>query len=176
MASTQDIQVNALEQKDIQRLFWSYAIPAIVATTAVALYNIIDRIFIGHGIGPLAISGLALTFPLMTLSTALGTLVGAGASALVSIRLGQQKSDVARLTLGNALMLNILCGLFTAIFFLSLQNPILRLFGASNDTLPYAREFLTVILGGNIITQVFFGMNNVLRASGIPKKQWLQHC
>lgn len=170
MASTQDIQVNALEQKDIQRLFWNYAIPAIVATTAVALYNIIDRIFIGHGIGPLAISGLALTFPLMTLSTALGTLVGAGASALVSIRLGQKEPGIARLTLGNALMLNILCGLFTAILFLSLQNPILRLFGASNDTLPYAREFLTVILGGNVITQVFFGMNNVLRASGHPKK------
>lgn len=170
MESAHDTQANALEQKDIRRLFWSYAMPAIVATTAVALYNIIDRIFIGHGIGPLAISGLALTFPIMTLSTALGTLVGAGASALVSIRLGEKRPDIARLTLGNALMLNIMCGLFTAILFLSLQNPILRLFGASNDTLPYAREFLTIILGGNVITQVFFGMNNILRASGHPQK------
>lgn len=173
MTKSFDHTSNALGQKDIHRLFWNYALPAIIATTASSLYNIIDRIFIGNGVGPLAISGLALTFPIMNLSTALGTLVCAGAGSLVSIRLGERRLDTARQTLGNCFTLNILSGLFTAVVFLSLMTPLLKIFGASNDTLPYAREFLVIILSGNVITQLFFGMNSILRASGHPTKAML---
>ncbi len=159
-----------LAGNDINGLFWRYALPAIVASAASSLYNIIDRAFIGNGVGPLAIAGLALTFPVMNLTVALGTLVSAGAGSIISIRLGEKNHALAAATLGNCLMLNTAIGLFFSFLFLLFLEPILSLFGASQDTLPYARDFLQVILAGNVISHVFFGLNNIMRASGHPAK------
>ena len=169
-----DQQNEALEKGNIKRLFLQYALPAIIATTATSFYNIIDRIFIGQGVGqgvgPLAISGLALTFPIMNLGTALGTLVGAGSSAIISIRMGEKRQEEAIQTLGNAFVLNIIIGLAFSVLALIFHNPLLYLFGASDATLPYARDFMSIILLGNVITHLFFGLNNIIRASGYPTK------
>lgn len=165
-----DQQNEALEKGNIKRLFLQYALPAIIATTATSFYNIIDRIFIGQGVGPLAISGLALTFPIMNLGTALGTLVGAGSSAIISIRMGEKRQEEAIQTLGNAFVLNIIIGLAFSVLALIFLNPLLYLFGASDATLPYARDFMSIILLGNVITHLFFGLNNIIRASGYPTK------
>lgn len=159
-----------LEHERIGRLLWNYSLPAIIASTASSLYNIIDRIFIGHGVGSLAISGLALTLPIMNLATALGTLVGAGASATISIRMGEQRRQEAVRVLGNALILNLIISVFFSILSLLFLDEILILFGASQNTLPYARDFMRVILLGNVITHLFFGLNSIMRASGYPVK------
>ncbi|MBN1945369.1 MAG: MATE family efflux transporter [Bradymonadales bacterium] len=159
-----------LEEGKIARLFFRYSLPAIVATTASALYNIIDRMFIGNGVGPLAISGLALTFPIMNLAIALGTLVGAGACAIVSIRMGEKRREDAIHTLGNAFLLNLIIGLSFTVVALIFLKPLLRLFGASDDTMPYASDYMRVILAGNVITHIFFGLNHIMRASGHPTK------
>ena len=165
-----ELNKHELAETKVGKLLFNYALPAIVATTASSLYNIIDRIFIGHGVGPMAISGLALTFPIMNLAIAFGTLVGAGASAMVSIRMGEQRRVDAIRILGNALTLNIIIGILFTIFGLIFLDDLLRLFGASNETLPYAREFMQVILVGNTIAHIFFGLNNIMRASGHPTK------
>lgn len=170
MRSSKETISENLAGKDINSLFWHYALPAIVASAASSLYNIIDRAFIGNGVGPLAIAGLALTFPVMNLTVALGTLVSAGASAIISIRLGEKSHALAAATLGNCLMLNLAIGLFFSMLFLVFLDPILNLFGASQDTLPYARDFLQIILAGNVVSHVFFGLNNIMRASGHPAK------
>lgn len=154
----------------IRKLLVQYAVPAIIAMTASSLYNMVDSIFIGHGVGPLAISGLALTFPLMNLAAAFGSLVGVGAATLVSMRLGQRDYDTARNVLGNVLVLNLIIGIAfggTALVFL---DPILRFFGASEATIGYAREYMTIILAGNVVTHMYLGLNAVLRASGHPRK------
>ena len=128
----------SLGTESIGKLLAQYAIPAIVAMTASSLYNITDSVFIGQGVGALAISGLALTFPVMNLAAAFGSLVGAGASALMSMRLGQKDYDTANKVLGNVFVLNIIMGLaFTGIMLVFLK-PILYFFGASEATLPYA--------------------------------------
>lgn len=147
-----------------------YAIPAIIAMSSSSLYNIIDSIFIGHGVGPLAISGLAIAMPLMNLGAAFGTLVGVGASSLISIRLGQGNKQRAFLILSNAIMLNICIGLVFTLLGLIFLDDILYFFGASENTMPYARDFMHIILLGNVITHLFMGMNEILRASGYPKK------
>ena len=154
----------------MKQLLWQYAVPAIIATTATSFYNIIDRIFIGQGVGPLAISGLALTFPIMNLGTALGTLVGAGSSAIISIRMGEKRREEAIQTLGNAFVLNMIIGLLFSVLALCFLDPLLYLFGASDATLPFARDFMRIILIGNVITHLFFGLNNIIRASGYPTK------
>jgi putative MATE family efflux protein len=159
-----------LGTEKISTLLRQYAVPAIIAMTASSLYNMVDSIFIGQGVGPLAISGLAVTFPLMNLSAAFGTLVGVGGATLVSVLLGQRNYDMAKKVLANVFILNVIIGVVFTIFSLSFLNPILRFFGASDDTLPYAREYMTVILSGNIITHLYFGLNAILRASGFPKK------
>ncbi|MDQ7825346.1 MAG: MATE family efflux transporter [Candidatus Eremiobacteraeota bacterium] len=159
-----------LEEKSVGTLFWSYSIPAIVATTAISLYNVIDRIFIGQGVGALAISGLALTLPLMNLAIALGTLVGAGAAAIVSIRMGEKRREDAICTLGNALVLNLIIGTLFSVLSLIFLDEILFLFGASTATIPFARDFMEIILWGNVITYIFFGLNSIMRASGYPEK------
>lgn len=147
-----------------------YAIPAIIAMTASSLYNMVDSIFIGHGVGPLAIAGLAITFPLMNLAAAFGSLVGVGASTLVAIKLGQKDKESAIHILGNVVMLNGIIGLVFMTLALMFLDPILLFFGASADTLPYAREYMQVILGGNLVTHIYMGLNEVLRASGYPRK------
>ena len=158
-----------LGTKPVGRLLMHYALPAMVAMTASSLYNIIDRAFIGQVVGPEAIAGLGITFPLMNLSGAFGAAVGVGASTCISVKLGQKDYKAAEHLLGNTVTLNLIVGLlFMAICFVFL-NPILRFFGASDVTLPYAREFMEVILAGNMITHMYFGMNAVLRAAGKPR-------
>ena len=154
----------------IRKLLVQYAVPAIIAMTASPLYNMVDSIFIGHGVGPLAISGLALTFPLMNLAAAFGSLVGVGAATLVSMRLGQRDYDTAGKVLGNVFMLNLIIGVAFSIVTLLFLDPILYFFGASEATVGYAREYMTVILLGNVITHMYLGLNSVLRASGHPRK------
>ena len=153
----------------IGKLLTQYAIPAIIAMTASSLYNMADSIFIGHGVGPLAISGLALTFPLMNLAAAFGSLVGVGASTLVSVKLGQKDYDGANKVLGNVLVLNVLLGLAFTFAFLFMLDPILYFFGASEHTIAYARDYMEIILYGNVITHMYLGLNAVLRSSGFPK-------
>ena len=151
-----------------------YAIPAIIAMTASSLYNMIDSIFIGQGVGPLAISGLAVTFPLMNISAAFGSLVGVGASAIVSMLLGQKNYGVARKVLGNVMTMNVVLGVLLMFFGLLFLDPILYFFGASENIISYAREYMIYILLGNVITHLYLGLNAVLRAAGRPKvAMWL---
>ena len=159
-----------LGTEKISRLLKQYALPAIIAQTAASLYNMVDSIFIGQGVGPLAISGLAVTFPLMNLSTAFGTLVGAGAAVMLSVLLGQKNYKAANKVLGNVVSLNIIIGLLFMAVALIFIDPILYFFGASENTLPYAKEYIRIILIGNVITHVYFGLNAAMRSSGFPKK------
>ena len=158
-----------LGQKPVGQLLWQYALPAIVAMTASSLYNIIDRAMIGQIVGPEAIAGLGITFPFMNLSAAFGAAVGVGSSTCISVKLGQRDYDTAQHLLGNTVTLNLIIGFaFMAVCLLFL-DPILLFFGASEVTLPYAREFMVVILLGNMVTHMYFGMNAVLRAAGKPR-------
>ena len=160
----------ALRNESMSKLMGQYAIPAIIAMTAAALYNMIDSIFIGHGVGSLAMTGLSITFPFMNLASAFGAMVGLGAATLISVRLGQRDYESAQNVLGNVVTLNIIIGLsFTVVSFMFLDD-ILRLFGASDASLPYARDFMEILLIGNIITHSYFALNAVLRASGHPRK------
>ena len=158
-----------LGTKPVGQLLWQYALPAMVAMTASSLYNIIDRAFIGQVVGPEAIAGLGITFPFMNLSGAFGAAVGVGASTCISVKLGQKDYQTAEHLLGNTVTLNLIVGFLFMVVCLLFLDPILRFFGASDVTLPYAREFMTVILLGNMITHMYFGMNAVLRAAGKPR-------
>ena len=154
----------------IGKLLVQYSIPAIIGMTITSLYNIIDSIFIGHGVGAMGIAGLAITFPLMNLVVAFCTMVSAGGSTISSIRLGQKDLDGATEVLGNTLMFCLVNAfIFGGISFIFLDD-ILRFFGASNDTLPYARDFMQVILLGTPVTYTMIGLNNIMRATGYPKK------
>ncbi|KGI59955.1 MULTISPECIES: MATE family efflux transporter [unclassified Prevotella] len=159
-----------LGTQPVGKLLWQYALPAIIAMTAASLYNIIDRIFIGQVVGPMAISGLAITFPFMNLSAAFGAAVGIGSSTAVSVKLGQRDYDSAENILGNTVTLNLMVGCFLTIVCLLFLDPILRFFGASDQTIPYARSFMQIILLGNVFTHMYFGMNAMLRAAGKPQK------
>ena len=154
----------------IRKLLVQYAVPAIIAMTASSLYNMVDSIFIGHGVGPLAISGLALTFPLMNLAAAFGSLVGVGAATLVSMRLGQRDYGTAKAVLGNVVVLNTIIGVGFGLLTLAFLDPILYFFGASDATIGYAREYMVIILAGNVVTHMYLGLNAVLRAAGHPRK------
>ncbi|MBR2776236.1 MAG: MATE family efflux transporter [Prevotella sp.] len=158
-----------LGQKPVGQLLWQYALPAIVAMTASSLYNIIDRAMIGQIVGPEAIAGLGITFPFMNLSAAFGAAVGVGSSTCISVKLGQRDYQTAQHLLGNTVTLNLVIGFLFMVVCLLFLDPILLFFGASEVTLPYAREFMTVILLGNMVTHMYFGMNAVLRAAGKPK-------
>ncbi len=158
-----------LGTKPVGQLLTQYAIPAIIAMTASSLYNITDSIFIGQGVGALAISGLAITFPLMNLAAAFGAGVGVGASTFISMKLGQKDYKTAEKILGNTVTLNIIIGLAVGLFSLIFLDPILRFFGASDQTLPYAHDYMVVVMAGNLISHMYFGLNAVLRAAGKPK-------
>ena len=158
-----------LGTKPVGALLWQYALPAMVAMVASSLYNIIDRSVIGQVVGPEAIAGLGITFPFMNLSGAFGAAVGVGASTCISVKLGQRDYETAEHLLGNTVTLNLIVGFLFMIVCMVFLDPILRFFGASDATLPYAREFMQVILAGNIITHMYFGMNAVLRAAGKPR-------
>ena len=161
---------NILGEKPVGRLLMQYAIPAIVAMAASSVYNIIDGIFIGQGVGPEAIMGLALTGPLMALTAAFGAMVGVGAATLMSVKLGQKDYETARKILGNVVLMNIAFGLALGLILLVFVNPILRFFGASDVTLPYARSFMVIILLGNLVTHLYLGLNSLLRSTNRPNE------
>ncbi|MBO8460273.1 MAG: MATE family efflux transporter [Bacteroidetes bacterium] len=159
-----------LGTEPVGKLLRQYAIPAIIAMTASSLYNMVDRIFIGQGVSALAISGLAVTFPLMNLAAAFGSLVGVGASTLISVKLGQRDYKTAQQILGNVLVLNTIIGVVFMLFALLFLDPILLFFGASEQTIGYARDYMIIILLGNPITHIYLGLNSVLRSAGHPQK------
>lgn len=160
----------ALGTESIGKLLMQYAVPAIIAMTASSLYNMVDSIFIGHGVGTMAISGLALTFPLMNLAAAFGSLVGVGASTLISVKLGQKDYDTAQCVLGNVFVLNMVLGIAFTIIVMLFLDPILYFFGGSDQTVGYARDYMQIILLGNAVTHLYLGLNAVLRSSGHPQK------
>lgn len=154
----------------IRKLLPSFTIPSIIAMTAVSLYNVVDSIFIGQGCGPLAIAGLAVTFPLMNLSAAFGAMVGVGASTVIGVKMGQKDYENAENVLGHVVMLNIAIGAIFMIVCLTFLDDILMFFGASENTLPYARDYMQVLLYGNILTHLYLGLNDSIRATGYPKR------
>ena len=160
-----------LETKKISTLLKEYAVPGIIAMTASSLYNIVDSVYIGHikDVGALAISGLAVTFPIMNLGTAIGTLVGVGASTLVSILLGQKNYVTANKVLPNVVTLNVVLGALFGGLFLAFLKPVLFFFGASEAIYPFARDYMVIILAGFIVTHLYFGLNGMIRATGNPK-------
>ena len=159
-----------LGTKPVGKLLMQYALPAIVAMTASSLYNMIDSIFIGQGVGALAISGLAITFPFMNLSGAFGAAVGVGSSTMISVRLGQKDYATALKIFGNCVSLNAIIGVVFACVSLYFLDPILLFFGASEQTLPYAREYMEIILLGNVVTHMYLGMNAILRSASKPRQ------
>lgn len=158
-----------LGTKPVGRLLRKYAIPAIVAMVAASLYNMVDSIFIGQGVGALAIAGLAITFPFMNLSAAFGAAIGVGSCTFISMKLGQRDYAIANKILGNCMMLNIVVGLCFGGICLLFLDPILGFFGASDNTLPYARDYMQIILCGNVFTHLYFGLNAVLRSASKPR-------
>ena len=162
-----------LGTKDIGKLLMQYALPAVVAMTASSLYNIVDRVFIGHigtntTEGALALSGLAVTFPIMNLSAAFGAMVGVGGSTYMSVKLGQKDNEAAEHTLGNVVTLNLIVGTLLAVFGIIYIDQLLYFFGASENTVGYAHEYMFVILLGNVITHLYLGLNATLRSTGHP--------
>lgn len=154
----------------VGRLLWQYSLPAVVGMVVMALYNVVDRVFVGQVVGPEAIAGMALTFPLMNIATAVGVLVGAGASARVSIALGARKIKSAELILGNAVTLTVINGIIYISLFIAYLDTILDLFGAGAATMPYAREYMLWVLPGMWLTNVAFGLNNIMRSSAYPTR------
>lgn len=163
-------RLDRLATMGVGRLLWIYSLPAVVGMLVMQLYNVVDRAFIGHVVGTHAIAGLTITFPVMNITTALGVLIGAGASARISILLGNGNPDGARRVFGNALTLTVLIGFLYLGIFTIFMDRILLLFGATEVSLPYARDFMTWILPGLFMMNLTYSFNNVMRASGYPTK------
>lgn len=163
-------RLKELTEMPVGRLLWKYSLPAVVGIVVMQLYNIVDRIFIGQVVGSDAIAGLAITFPVTNIATALGILVGSGAGARVSILLGNKDSKAARTVAGNALVLLLINGTVYISVFALFMDEILELFGATEETLPYARDMMMYLLPGLLLTNITFSFNNVMRASGFPVK------
>ena len=166
----QDNRTKELGTAPIGQLLLKYAVPAVVAMTASSLYNIVDRIFIGNipEVGTLSLGGLAVTFPIMNLSAAFGAMVGVGSSTMISIKLGQKDYQTAERVLGNLVSLNIIIGLIIGILGLIFIDPLLLFFGASENTLQYAHDYMFIILLGNVVTHLYLGLNSALRSTGHP--------
>lgn len=162
--------ISELETKGIGKLLFGYACPAIIAMTAMSFLNVIDSIFIGHGVGPMALTGLTITFPFMNLMVAFSTLVAVGGATLISIRMGQKDYQSTMNILGNVVTMSLIYTIILNIVCLMFLDPILVFFGASRQSLPYAHDFMTIFLYGNIFTQLFFNFNALLRSSGEPKR------
>lgn len=160
----------SLGSKSISRLLVQYSVPAIIASVATSLYNIIDSIFIGRGVGPMAIAGLAITFPMMNLVVAFCTLIAAGGATITSIFMGQKNISRATDVVNNVMVLCLINSIVFGGLSLIFLDDILIFFGATPETISYAREFMTIILYGTPITYVFIGLNNLMRATGYPKK------
>lgn len=159
-----------LGNEKVSKLLLEFSIPAIVGMLVNSLYIVVDRMFIGRVVGAMAISGVSLTFPIAIMVMAFGMLVGIGAAARISIKLGQNNKQGAEHILGNALVLLIIVSIIVTVLGLILVDPMLIAFGASNNTISYAREFITIILWGSIFQIIGFGLNNVIRSEGNPKK------
>lgn len=170
MAVTASTSTEDLGVKSVGKLLAQYSIPAIIASVATSLYNIIDSIFIGRGVGPMAIAGLAITFPLMNLVAAFCMLIAAGGATIVSIFLGQKNYSRATDVVNNVFTLCLIHSLVFGGLTLIFLEPILLFFGATGDTVSYAKEFMEVILYGTPISYVFIGLNNLMRATGYPRK------
>ncbi len=153
----------------VHQLLWKYALPAIIAMTASSLYNIVDSIYIGHGCGALALGALTVAKPFMDICAAFGSLVGVGASSLLAIYLGEKDYERANRVLGNVIVMNIILSAIVMAVGLIWLDPILMAFGASEDTLLYAHEYMEIILYGNILTHIYFGLNSMLRSAGHPR-------
>lgn len=162
-------KITELGTQSIRSLLMKYALPGIIAMTASSLYNMVDSIFIGHGVGAMALSGLTVAKPFMDICAAFGTLVGVGASSLVAIKLGEKDYRSANDVLANVILLNVLLGALVMAVGLYWLDPILYAFGASDVTIPYAREYMEIILWGNILTHIYYGLNSMLRSIGHPK-------
>ena len=165
-----DTRLEQLATRPVGRLLWTYSFPAVVGMLVMALYNVVDRIFIGQWVGADAIAGLTVTFPLMNLATAIGVLIGVGSCSRISIVLGAGDSDTASHILGNALSLTIVNGLVYIALFALFMDPLLEVFGASATTLPLARTYMLILLPGLLLTNIAFSLNNVMRASGYPRR------
>ncbi len=157
-----------LQTEKIWKLLLKFSIPAIVGMMVNALYNVVDRIYIGW-LGPLPMTGIGLSLPMMILMMAFGMLIGIGAASRISIRLGEGRHDDAEKILGNAFTMLILIMGSVMIIGLTFKEPLLYLFGASPATYEYANQYMTVILMGSLFQGIGFGLNNVIRAEGNPK-------
>ena len=162
-------KITELGTASIRSLLLKYATPGIIAMTAMSLYNMVDSIFIGHGVGALALSGLTVAKPFMDICAAFGTLVGVGASSLVAIKLGEKDYRSANDVLANVVILNVLLGALVMVVGLFWLDPILYAFGASDATIAYARDYMEIILLGNILTHIYYGLNSMLRSIGHPR-------
>ena len=153
----------------VHKLLFKYAMPAIIAMTATSLYNIVDSIYIGHGCGALALGALTVAKPFMDICAAFGSLVGVGASSLLAIYLGEKDYDRANRVLGNVIVMNVILSAIVMTVGLIWLDPILMAFGASEATLGYAHDYMEIILYGNILTHIYFGLNAMLRSAGHPR-------
>lgn len=159
-----------LDKAPVGKLLWEYSLPAVVGIMVMSVYNVVDRIFIGQGVGADAIAGLAITFPVMNVSAAFGVLIGAGASTRTSIVLGMGDKPMAESVLGNSIVMTLIFGTIYIAFFGVFMDQILRLFGASDTSLPYARDYMTYMLPGLLFNNLTYSFNNVMRSSGYPTK------
>lgn len=164
------ITANDLGESPVSSLLRYYAVPSLIGSIVNSLYNVIDRIFIGQGVGSLAISGLAVTFPILLFFQAFGVLIGAGASARISILLGQKRQEDAESLLGNAFVLTMLTSLTLITLMMLYLDEMLLGFGASVDTLPYAKSYLTIVIPGNIFANLTYSYSAIMRATGYPRK------
>ena len=163
-----------LEEKPIGSLLWQYALPAVVTQIVASVYNIVDRVFLGQYVGALAIAGLAITMPIMNIIHALGSLVGAGSGARMSIVLGRKDIRWAEKILGNSMLLTFFFGALFLTGGYTFMDPILHLFGASDETIGYAREYMLIVLPGMFFTTLSFNLTGLIRASGYPSKSmWI---
>ena len=167
------IKATELGTEPIPKLLLKYSLPGIIAMTASSLYNLVDSIFIGHGVGPMALSGLTVAKPFMDICAAFGSLVGVGAGTLVAIKLGEKDYHSAGKILGNVIVLNVFLSALVMLVGLVWLDPILYAFGASSQDLAYAHDYMEIILWGNILTHIYFGLNNMLRSMGHPRSSMI---
>ena len=166
--------VQQLETRPIGRLLWQYALPAVITQVVASVYNIVDRVFLGQYVGALAIAGLAITMPVMNIIHALGSLVGVGASSRMSIVLGRKDVRWAEKILGNSMLLTFFFGILFVTGGYLFMDRILQLFGASQDTIGYARQYMQIVLPGMFFTTMTFNLTGLIRASGYPtKSMWI---
>ncbi len=163
---TAKVKSQELGEKSIGKLMWKYFLPAFIGVVVYSLYNVVDRIFIGRGVGALALSGLSSVFPIMLIAMAFGMLVGIGSGVNISIAMGQKEPERAQKFLGNGLVLMVIVSLFVTVLGFIIKTPVLKMFGATAETISYAQEYLNIILLGTVFQVIGFGMNNIIRSEG----------